>query len=82
MTRVQGSALGPTTSGSHPTSDTNIVIRPSAEGSPAPNQGPIHVLSKYYDRNMQSLKRRSGDLTLYKRIDFRLYVKFKKQTQI
>ena len=44
--RVQGSALGPTTSGSHPTSDTNIVIRPSAEGSPASTPGASDMLQR------------------------------------
>ena len=46
MTRVQGSALGPTTSGSHPTSDTIIVIRPSAEGSPASTPGASDMLQR------------------------------------
>ena len=46
--RVQGSALGPTTSGSHPTSDTNVVIRPSAEGSPASNPGAADLLQRMH----------------------------------
>ena len=50
--RVQGSELSPTTSGSHPTSDTNIVIRPRSEGSPASTPGASDML-----QSMQAYRR-------------------------